>query len=344
MNNRIIVLFSTAALLLLQVCATQTSFASDLKKRVRVKVMDIKPSTFSQKLILPASAKASKEVNISTEIAGRVVKIGFEKGDFINEGTPLLWLDDNAIKAELAGAMAQKELAELDYRKLKTLSERKANVSEFELEKARLNVTVATARIEGITDTRNKSVVKAPFSGRIVTRNIEVGAIVSPGFIVSRMVSTIPIKIRVGVPETALADFAIGKNGSLLFDAYPGKTQEGKITFISPEVNERDRTFDCELTLPNRNGAIYPEMSARVTFIRKKIENSTLIPQTAIIELADGHAVFVVEGEIARQKRIETSDNSEEMALVSSGLKAGERLVIVGQRGLLDGDLVKIED
>ena len=130
-----------------------------------------------------------------------------------------------------------------------------------------------------------------------------------------------------------------------MFDAYPDQTSRGRVTYIAPEVDSRSRTFDMELELPNRDMKIFPEMSAKVTFIRKTVENSILIPQDSIVELADGHAVFVIgEGNVARRRKVEIKDMAEEMALVGSGLAAGDRLIVIGQRNLIDGDRVEIID
>ena len=88
---------------------------------------------------------------------------------------------------------------------------------------------------------------------------------------------------------------------------------------------------------------ILPEMSAKVTFIKRAIENAIMIPQTAALEVAEGHAVFLVtKAGVAQKRKIEIADNANEMALVANGLSAGETLVTSGQRSLVDGDKVEV--
>ncbi len=313
------------------------------KKIIRVRVKLIEPRTFLQKLTLTASAKASREVTISSEAAGRVVKIGFEKGDSVTKGQPLVWLDDSQLQTEITSSRANRDLLELDYRKLKALADRNAGVSEFQLEQSRLRLEVAEAGLKSLMVRLGKLTIKAPFAGRLSSRKTEVGAIVSPGLALARLVTIRPIKVVTGVPETAIADFEIRKKATIVFDAYPDKIYEGAVTYIAPEVNKVTRVFECEITLPNRKRTIRPEMSAKVTFTRKEMPDSILIPQTAVLELSDGHAVFLVDDKgVARQKRVTIKDNANEMALISSGIVKGDKLVIVGQRSLIDGDKVEI--
>lgn len=314
-------------------------------KAVRVQVMTVEPATFQQKIKLVGSAKAEKEVVIASEVPGRVVKLGFEKGDTVKAGQPLVWLDDSRLKAELSAAQAERGMARLDYDKLSALAERKASVSEFQLEQAKLKLDAAEARISSILASLEKLMITAPFSGTLVSKSVEQGAIVAPGQPLSRLINIVPIKLSTGVPETAISDFGVGKKAVVVFDAYPSKKYTGKVTYIAPEVDLRARTFECELELPNEDMKIMPEMSAKVTFIRKELPGSILIPQESIVELADGHVVFIVEnGEFARQRRVTIEDMAEEMALIGEGLEAGEQLVTLGQRGLIDGDRIKIAE
>ena len=316
---------------------------TDKKQAIRVRTVTIEATTFSQQVTLIGSSKPDREVAIASEISGRATKVAFEKGDVVKAGTPLLYLDDAKISADLAQAAASRDIAKLDYEKYKTLKERKAAVSSFELELSALKLKAAEASYKSLEVLKDKHILRAPIAGRIVNRDTEIGAIVPPGAPVARIVSLSPIKVSFGVPESAIADFSIGKKGSVYFDAYPDREFSGAISFLAPEVNRRAGTFDCELKLPNTEGLIFPEMSAKVTMTRKERSDSILIPQTAILELSDGHAVFVVDDEgVARQKRIEVDDYSDEMALIASGLSDSEKLVVVGQRGLLDGDVVAI--
>ncbi len=321
-----------------------TAKAMPEKKIIRVRVWRVEPETFVQKLTLTASAKAGREVTIASESPGRVVEVNFDKGDKVIRGQILIRLDDATLKAKIAMATVDKDLAELEYRKQKTLSDQGGGISEFQLEQSRLRLEAAKARLRELDVELDKLTIKSPITGMILSRETEPGEIVSPGAPLARSAELRPIKVVTGAPELAIADFHIGKEALITFDAYPGKNFVGKVTFLSLEVNPRARTFDCEIELANDQMMILPEMSAKVSFTRKTLPGSILIPQTSVLELADGHAVFVVDANnIAHQRRVKLIDSADEKALVSSGLAEGDILVTLGHRNLIDGDTVRIE-
>ncbi|MDH5509547.1 MAG: efflux RND transporter periplasmic adaptor subunit [Nitrospinota bacterium] len=312
------------------------------KKVVRVNVMEVVLETFEQKLTLPAAAKASREVTVASETLARVEKVGFEKGDEVAEGTPLAWLDDSGVRALMGQAAADRDIAQLDYEKQKALRDKSANVSDYTLQKARLALVAAEARLEGLSSSLKKHVITAPISGVAVSRNIEVGAVLSPGAPVTRILTTRPLKVLVGAPESTISDFALGKKGQVVFDAFPDRAFEGIVTYVAAEVGKTDRVFEVELTLPNSDGAIRPEMAAKVTFVRRSIPGAIVVPQTSIVELATGHVVFVVDRDKkAHQTEVVVGDYSEGKTMISSGLAAGDMLVVMGQRGLVEGDTVE---
>ncbi|MBF0170497.1 MAG: efflux RND transporter periplasmic adaptor subunit [Nitrospinae bacterium] len=313
------------------------------RKSVRVKVITLAPTLFRQKLTLPGAAKPSAEVTVTAEVAGKVAALGFEKGATVKKGAPLVRLDDRAMAAETAQARAARDMAALELDKLSALAKVEGDVSPFELDNRRLTLAQAQARLDGAEATLARYRIGAPLAGIAVSRPLEVGAIASPGVELTRIVATDPMKLSVGVPETAVADFSVGKKATVVFDAFPDERYEGAVVFLSPEVDPRARVFACELSLPNPAGRLRPEMSAKATFVRKEIPDALLIPQTAVLELPEAHAVFVVDDKgIARQKLVTVADHTGEEALVDSGLSPGDRLVVTGHRSLLDGDKVLI--
>ena len=178
------------------------------KRVIRVKTVTVEATTFSQQVTMIGSSKPDREVFVASEISGRAVKVEFEKGDKVEAGTPLLYLDDAKIRADLAQAGASRDIARLNHEKYKKLKKRNAAVSSFELELSALKVKVAEAAYESLKALKDKHIIKAPISGRIVNRDTEKGAIVSPGAPVARIVSLRPIKVSFGVPEATISDFS----------------------------------------------------------------------------------------------------------------------------------------
>lgn len=309
---------------------------------ISVVVRKIVPQKFVQMLTLTGVAKANRSVVIASETPGKVVKIGFKKGDDVKEGEPLIWLDSALLEADIAQARAAMEINELEYRKLKALAQRKASVSEIQLDKSRLSLNVARARLQGLDSRLAKKTIRAPFDGKIAGKKVEIGAIVNPGEPLTKVIDLKAIKVIVGIPEVAIADFRPGKKASIVFDAFPEEKFDGVTSYISPEVDMRSRTFELELELTNERTRLLPEMSAKVTFVKRESANSILIPQTSALERKEGHAVFIIDSQnIAQLRPVIIEDSSNEMALVKSGVSVGDILVIRGQRALMSGDTVE---
>jgi RND family efflux transporter MFP subunit len=177
----------------------------------------------------------------------------------------------------------------------------------------------------------------------VASRDVEVGMVVAPGAPLARIIAVRPIKVALGVPELDIGAVAIGGKVRVTFDALPDRVYEGVVSYVGAEVNKAARVFDAEIILPNQDKSIRPEMSAKAVFTGGKVKNAVVIPQTAVVELATGHMAFIVGPDnIAHMRAIEVTDYSEGRALIKSGLAAGDRLVILGHRDLIDGDKVEI--
>lgn len=205
------------------------------RKVVRVKVATVAPSLFRQKLTLPGAAKAWAEVTVTSEVGGKVASLRFDKGDRVKKGALLVRLDDRIVAAETAQARALRDMAQLEVDKLEALAEAEGDVSPFELDNRRLTLAQAQARLDGAEATLTHYKVVAPFAGVAVSRPLEIGAVAPPGAELTRIVATDPMKIAVGVPETAIADFTVGKKATVVFDAFPDQRYEGKVIFLSPK-------------------------------------------------------------------------------------------------------------
>jgi membrane fusion protein (multidrug efflux system) len=342
-RGRIAIALLAAGLTAVGCSGDSATVAAPGKETVRVKVTPLTPTMFRQRITLSASAKASAEVTVAAEVAGRIVSLGFEKGDRVARREILATLDVAAVRAQRDQAAAARDVAALEVRKLEALAAVDADVSSFELETKKLGLAQAEANVAALAAALAKHTIRAPLPGVTVSRPVEIGSVVGPGAPITRIVDVDPIRIAIGVPETAVADFVLGKEATVVLDAFPKESFTGRITFLSPEVDARARTFACEVTLANPGGRIRPEMSAKALFDRKVIADALLIPQSAVLELPDAHAVFVVnEGNVARQKIVTIGDHTGEMALVTGGLSAGDRLVTTGHRSLLDGDPVTV--
>ena len=169
---------------------------------------------------------------------------------------------------------------------------------------------------------------------------------VNSGTPVARIVDLDPVKVRGGVPERYAADIRLGAQTSVTFDVLEDRTFDGTINYVGAAVNPSNRTFPIELTLPNAGRAVKSEMVANVEVVRRVIEDALVVPQDALVRIEGGYQVYLVSGPAvspmveARPVTVGASQRNE--AVITSGLSAGERLVVVGQRLVAAGDRVRV--
>ncbi|MFW2332124.1 MAG: efflux RND transporter periplasmic adaptor subunit [Nitrospinota bacterium] len=288
---------------------------------------------------MPGIAIANKELPVSSLVSGKVLEVKFEKGSSVKRGSTLITIDDAEIKAQKNQLKSKVALAKLEYDKLKALHDLDAAVSEFSIQTAKLKLEDTQFSLETINEVLKKYQITAGISGVAVDRHVEQGEIITVGQVVTKILNLDPIKVRVGVPEQEISNIELKQRAKVSFDSLSNKKSVGVITYISPEIDSKSQTFVVEVTVENKDHSIVPNMSSKVMFSGKLLKDVISIPQTAILELPDEHAVFIVDkSNKAKQVTVEVEDHMEEDALISSGLKENDMLVIKGHRSLVDGD------
>lgn len=326
--------------------AEGTSQDTAFVRIVNVEVDRVEPGRFTEIIRLTGTVQASHDVTISAEESGVVREILVDKGSRVRAGQPIFRLDDDLLQAQVDQARAMASMARETWERRKRLYEEDQVGSElvyleakYAAEQAQANLRLLEARLE-------RTVIQAPIKGILDSREIEVGTMVAAGTPVARIVDNDPVEITAGVPERYAADVAPGAEASVTFDILPGQTFQGQVSYVGAAVNPRNRTFPVELVLPNPGGVIKPEMVANLFLVRKSTEDAIVVPQEALVRTEDGYIVFVVEdgsqGSLARAREVEIGPAQQNEVMIRSGLKAGERLVVVGQMSVADGDRVNI--
>lgn len=313
---------------------------------VNVEVETIAPRSFTRSVRLTGVARAMNDVVVSAEEGGVVRVVVRDKGRRIGAGVAIVQLDDAILRAQVATATAQAQLAEEVWQRRRKLYEEDGIGSELSYLEARYAAEQARGSLEALEERLARTVVRAPISGTLDERFVEVGAMVSPGTPVARIVQTASIKILAGVPERYALDVTAGALAAVRFSVLPGQSFESSVTYAGATVDPDSRTFAVELLLPNPGGRIKPEMIADIEIVLEEIAEAIVVPQQALVSMEAGQVVFVVEGDEAgaraAARRVEVSASQGNEVVIASGLEAGSRLVVVGQQGLTDGDRVRV--
>ncbi len=127
----------------------------------------------------------------------------------------------------------------------------------------------------------------------------------------------------------------------LRVDAYPGREFEGRIHFVGPAANRKNRTFPAEVAVGNRSGELRPGMIAPVSLVKRRYEGVVVVPRDALLDREDGSVAFVAEDSRANIRPVVLGPSEGDRIVVLEGLAIGERLVVAGHRNLVDGQPVR---
>ena len=316
------------------------------RRVVNVEVDRLEPRSFTRVIRLPGVAWAMRDVVVSAEEAGVVRRVVRDKGRTVRAGQAILRFDDAILRAQVQAAAAQAEYAREVWERRQRLYEQDSIGSELSYHEARYTAEQTRGNLTALEERLARTTVTAPISGVLDDRLVEIGAMVSPGTPVARIVQTDTIRITAGAPERYALALPVGALASVSFDALGDETFEGVIGYVGAVVDSESRTFPIELDLLNPGGLIKPGMIAEISVVQEQIEDALVVPQQALVAMENGHVVFVVEGDgddaraTARPVSVSISQGND--LVLDSGLNEGDRLVVVGQQGLTNGDRVRV--
>jgi RND family efflux transporter MFP subunit len=313
---------------------------------INVVVQELGSSDFTEEIDLTGTVQAARDVTVSAEEGGVVRELLVPKGAAVQEGQPILRIDDAVLRPQVERARAEAVLAKEQWERRKRLFEEDRVGSELTYLEARLTSEQANAQLAVLEERLARTVVRAPFAGSIEERFVEVGTMVNPGTPVVRILQMNPVKVTAGVPERYATDVRAGASVRVTFDVIPDQSFEGRVGFVGAAVNPRNRTFPVEVSLPNPGAVIKPEMVANVSLVRRIVGEALVVPQEAVVRVSSGHAVFVVrtEGqtEVAEAREVTLGPSQRNQVTITTGLQPGDRVIVKGQQQVANGDRVRI--
>jgi membrane fusion protein (multidrug efflux system) len=298
------------------------------------------------------SVSAVQGVTVTPEIAGIIREIAFESGALVKQGDLLVRLDTSSEEAQLRAVKAQLDLALLNLERARALRAENT-VSQAEVDAAEATVNQLQANADTISTTIEKKTIRAPFTGQLGIRQVNLGQYLDPGKPIVSLQALSPVYVDFSLPQQDLANLKTGMIVRLSTDAYPGRKFEGKLTAINPDLDQSTRSVALQATLENPDQALRPGMFASLEVLLPEQQDVLIIPATAVLSAPFGDSVYVIEpkspkddkggqengeaGLIVRQQFIRTGRARGDFLSVVSGLKPGERIVSSGVFKLRNG-------
>lgn len=307
----------------------------------------VQSQTWQPYLRTVGSLTARNGVEVSSQVDGQVRAIDFESGQSVKKGDVLVQLDDTVDQAALRGLIAEQQLAEVEFRRQSRLLKQRST-SQSAYDTAQANLNKAKAAVEAERARLAHMAVRAPFSGALGIRQIDLGQYLKAGNPIVSLQALDPIYVDFSLPERYLSKLSKQQQVLVTVQAFPKMTFDGKITAISADVQKATRNVQVRATLANPDQKLRPGMFAEVRVVMPAREGVLTVPRTAITYNPYGDAVFVIEHKdgtlIAMNRQVETGDARDGQVEIVKGLKAGEEVVAAGQVKLRNGAPVKINN
>lgn len=285
------------------------------------------------------SISAVQGVIVAPELAGTIREISFESGQVVQKGDLLVKLDVSAEEAQLRAMQAQVEWARISAERDRTLRAQNM-ISQSDLDSAEASLKQNQANADAIQANIEKKTIRAPFSGRLGVRLINLGQYLDVGKPIVSLQSLTPVNADFSLPQQQLAKLKTGMKVRVTSDAYPNRPFEGTLAAINPDLDVTTRSVGLQARIDNPDQLLRPGMYARMEVLLPETNRVLVIPATAVLSDPYGDKVYVIEsqggnqgskpGLTVRQQLVRTGRARGDFVTVELGLKPGEKVVSTG--------------
>jgi membrane fusion protein (multidrug efflux system) len=316
-----------------------------------VEAVTLAPETIVDQLDLVGQLEAEESVVIRPERAGIVDTIEFVEGQEVKKGTLLFRLRDDEERARVAEAQAQLALAEQSYRRAHALKGENV-LSVAELERATAERDVARAHLAVAAVALDRTEIRAPFDGVLGRRMVSPGDRVTPerfgggegtGLVQIDAVAT--LKLVFTVPEIAVPAVRPDMQLGLSVAPFPGEVFPGQVYFVAPALDPANRRLVLKGRVSNPDRRLMPGMFANIRVEAARHENALVVPESALVHEGDGVFVWRLDsGGNAEHVAVETGIRIDGRIEVTSGLRAGDRVVTAGTHKVVPGAPLRVAE
>jgi membrane fusion protein (multidrug efflux system) len=295
---------------------------------------------------------AVQGVTVSADLPGTVQKILFEAGQAVRAGQVLAILDTQQEQAQLAASEAQREFARATFDRMQGLLNERV-ISRAEFDRATADSRQTSAQVGEIQAVIRRKTIRAPFSGILGIRQVNLGQYLAAGDPLVTLQSLNPIYVNFGIPQQAVAQVPVGRAVRITRDDLAGVEWPGRVTAIDSVVSEATRNIQIQATLANPDGKLRSGMFVQTEVSLGATQSVIALPASAISYAPFGDSVFIVadlkddKGRTyrgVRQQFVKLGPGRGDQIAVLSGVKPGDEVVTSGIFKLRNGAAVQINN
>lgn len=285
--------------------------------------------TMVRERVFNAVIEAVNQSTLSAQTSGRVVEVLFDVDDYVEKGDVLLRISNAEQKARLQQAQARLVEAKAEFDRVKRIFAKKA-ISKAEMDRASANLSAARARATEAREQLSHTVVKAPYSGLVRERQIQLGETVNPGSPLMTGLSLGALRITANIPQSLLSAVRLHNSAYVRVPEQNNRRLSLDNLTIFPYASTTSHSFRMRANLPQNSENLYPGMFVKLSVATGE-ESHLMVPREAVVYRSEVTGVYVVdtEGRISfRQVRTGRSWDDEGKVEVLSGLDVGEEIAI----------------
>ena len=325
-------------------------FANNKPPPTSVAISEARSEVVPNLLTAVGDLAAVHQVNVTSDVSGRITDIMFTAGSTVKAGSPLIQLFDGPEQGDLASFKAQAIGAQLALDRAKQLAARQFG-PQSTADAAQATYDQANAGIAKTEAIISQKLVRAPFDGELGVRHVEVGQYLTAGTQIVTLTNLSTLYANFTVTEKDSGHLAVGQTVRIAVDAYPGRGFEGTINAIEPQIATDTRNIHVQATLDNPDHILKPGMFTTTTVVLPDKPPVVTVPETAVDYTLYGDSVYLLtekkqdDGKTsltAVRTFVRTGNRVNGRTEILSGLKAGDRVVAVGQLKLQSGAAVAI--
>jgi membrane fusion protein (multidrug efflux system) len=295
---------------------------------------------------------AVQGVTVSADLPGTVDKIHFESGQWVKQGDILVELDTRQERAQLANMEAARDLAHINFGRMQQLVQQGV-LAKSDYDTAISSQKVSDAQVAEVKATIDRKTIRAPFSGVLGIRQVNLGQYLSAGSAIVALQSLDPIYVNFGVPQQDAGQIKMGSTVRISSDDVKARTYTGKVTAFDSVVNESTRNIQVQATLSNPGGKLRGGMFVTVDVATGADRQVISVPASAINYAPYGDSVFIV-GDMkdpkgntykgVRQQFVKVAGSRGDQVAIISGLNAGDEVVSSGVFKLRNGAAIQVNN
>jgi len=301
-----------------------------------VEVAVARTDTVVDAILATGEIEAMQSIELRPEIEGRIAAILVREGALVGRGTPLFKVDDAELKAQVARAEADRDLARQSLARTRELLAQKAS-SQAELERAEATARIDEAELQLLKVRLERTVVRAPFAGVVGERFVSLGDYVTTSTRLVSLQTVSPQRASFQVPERYADELRTGQQVTFRVAALPGREFTGKVDFVDPVVQLPGRTITVKAVVPNPDRALQAGMFIEARLATAVRPNAVVIPEDAVTALQGSTFVWIVAQGKATRRQVDLGVRTPGFVEARTGVESREQVVVGGQERLGEG-------